>query len=959
VVKCATYEYADKFNKQCLPCDSSCLTCSFTSNTSCTSCPNGKFLYKATCLENCPSDYSENIAKQSCELIIPDKIYASLTEINNPYKFFLVFYSLKAFNLTIRNLRQELNLNCSINILDKRSFTYQITPSGLNSTSFFLEMNYVSKNLISSSLMTVSLEKSDTPFFEFITKNFTISLAKSHSCLSSQYFNLNSSSCFIKFLIDFSWSYGDQNDIIILSFNDLNLRILTAILYERLLIISIEKFAFSQDYTYILTNTSNSIKISFKFMKNVIGGVILHISLNQSIYPLINIANLTSQLLNRSYAIKLLQYYILSESEQATINNSATLSKASSQTSTAMYASSLLSPGTSFAIRGMLLMNIVQLLKYVDINYPPNVVAVFREDDSKLIFKENILDDRSDKIPFSFQLYKVSGSILNNLFDEFFQICLLIFFAIFFSFILPYSSLCKKNDIFDIILVCVKSIFIWSMVIMMLISKYLRVCVCLMLFSRYNLYMLDPLFEFFFAFFLLIYIIYLPIHLIFLIRKISVFPKEDNNQITPHLNNYSKNKVLPNEVLSLERTNYPLDEANNEHKTKEKMIKNKKIATDSNDGIFDFTQKQTYYDKNKPMKASNLNNTALSPELPPQKRHSLVDWTTVQKLNEDELNLKKTSVDWGYAGQIKEEDSQTNESDKRKITFFDKSVQEFVNEDLINYVEKKKNGILSVNIKFNGHNENKGLTENNEYNANIGKNENKRNYGINEEIAEILERKQEVLQAKHAEIRDFDLPVRNNPKKMKSNIWEKYCRIICFPFEKTCIYLFNSIQRVYKPHDVKEFSYRYRVLLKGLKKTKRINKNFFIFDLMRYFALAVAVSLFYDYPLMQICILESICLIFLIFLWITRPFEMKIDMYICLVNEGLINSAFISAVMLAIFDDIGYLDSDIRMKLGWSIVFTYLILMYSLLFNTFQRTVRLVFFVLCKLVENIKNRKKN
>ena len=80
-------------------------------------------------------------------------------------------------------------------------------------------------------------------------------------------------------------------------------------------------------------------------------------------------------------------------------------------------------------------------------------------------------------------------------------------------------------------------------------------------------------------------------------------------------------------------------------------------------------------------------------------------------------------------------------------------------------------------------------------------------------------------------------------------------------------------------------------------------------------------------------------------------------MYLCYINESIVNSAFISAVFLAYFDKNGYLDTDVRMNFGWTIVFMYMILMYGLMINTLQRLVRLMVFLVKKLIEKIKENK--
>lgn len=123
--------------------------------------------------------------------------------------------------------------------------------------------------------------------------------------------------------------------------------------------------------------------------------------------------------------------------------------------------------------------------------------------------------------------------------------------------------------------------------------------------------------------------------------------------------------------------------------------------------------------------------------------------------------------------------------------------------------------------------------------------------------------------------------------------------------------------------------------------------------------LSIVVSQLYSYPMLQILLLELICLVFFMYLLIFKPFETKGEKYLCYLNEMITNSALISAVFLAWFDKNGYLDTEVRMNLGWTIVFMYIILMYGLMINTFQRIVRLLFSLTKSLIEKIKEDKQH
>ena len=84
---------------------------------------------------------------------------------------------------------------------------------------------------------------------------------------------------------------------------------------------------------------------------------------------------------------------------------------------------------------------------------------------------------------------------------------------------------------------------------------------------------------------------------------------------------------------------------------------------------------------------------------------------------------------------------------------------------------------------------------------------------------------------------------------------------------------------------------------------------------------------------------------------------MKIEMYLCVFNECMVNCAFISAACLAWFDKEDVLDSDVRMNFGWTIVFIYMVLMYGLILNALQKMIRIAIVMLKKLMEKYKEKK--
>ena len=193
-------------------------------------------------------------------------------------------------------------------------------------------------------------------------------------------------------------------------------------------------------------------------------------------------------------------------------------------------------------------------------------------------------------------------------------------------------------------------------------------------------------------------------------------------------------------------------------------------------------------------------------------------------------------------------------------------------------------------------------------------------------------------------------------KKKRTVAFNKSVQAILLGVAKPFIFMRKWVKNKYFSKDQQQFNFSYRILLKGVKKNNGIIKYYFVLDLFRYVLLTFFVTMLLEFPLAQIIVLELICLSVLSFAVVKRPFESKIDMVLTFINESLINCSYISAVILAVFDRNHNLDIEMRMNLGWTIVFSYMFLMYSLIFNMVQRFLRLLFFYLKKFIVNIKKK---
>ena len=378
---CLGNQYMDSSGSQCYDCDSSCLTCAETGQN-CTSCSSDSALNILNGLGSCCQNnntynysnsstlqnqtYFSNFTNSTCGPICNSNLTILVTEIDNPYKFLVVFLGFNNSNFTIKMyFLEEFTLNVTASRNDSKPVSLTVLPSGINDTSFLLLFGYQNETVASTTILTISFRNSDSLNLNKLDKNCSVILSKGHICMDNvQYYDELLMKCVDKVEIDFGWSYGPDTNVILLSFTELNPLLLHSIITDSLLVLSIDTLTYGIDYLYSLSidQTSNTISIVFSYKTQIIGGPYLHISLNNSVHTSLLYENKTSYLLPHYYNIKLLDYYFLTESQERAITSTAQVIQSTGPiSSVAVYVSMLMAPGSTFAIRGMLLMNIVQL----------------------------------------------------------------------------------------------------------------------------------------------------------------------------------------------------------------------------------------------------------------------------------------------------------------------------------------------------------------------------------------------------------------------------------------------------------------------------------------------------------------------------------------------------------------------------------------------------------------------
>lgn len=154
-------------------------------------------------------------------------------------------------------------------------------------------------------------------------------------------------------------------------------------------------------------------------------------------------------------------------------------------------------------------------------------------------------------------------------------------------------------------------------------------------------------------------------------------------------------------------------------------------------------------------------------------------------------------------------------------------------------------------------------------------------------------------------------------------------------FEKLYDYL-------YLPVNLSDYRNLYAVLHKDIRQTCFFQTYFIGLDLLRHTTMSFILIIFLEYGLATISVLFAINLTFLALLIKYRPIKTNFFMNFAIINEIIINVTFTTAVLLGILDlidETGYVDE--RVNAGWVFVFAALSLLYFLIFMTVMRFLRM------------------
>ena len=461
VSACLSGNWLSTTDNLCKTCDSSCLNCSM-STTNCTSCNQNTFLDGNTCISQCLAGYwpstSDNTCKKcdvSCETCSGGSTNANCETCSNGY-----------FTNSVGDCTKNCDINqyfdASLKICQNISYISAVLCKNNSASNVFslIFINYTDsflqkiQNSASSSfsLSISNLLYSDYSYnmstipngifvwsFEFtktVNESNHLLIVFNQSYLNSMEAILTTQNVSISFssnVIEITPTLKISSDptILILTFSDQFQELFNFL--NSVSTVTISDFS-SQNYNFSIINTSNPLVFHLVLSYNVsligIQNLELTFDLSNELFM-----KTDKQLTTNKLDAALTNYYILSESDQQAIQKTQqTTDAASHTTSSATSAFSLVNSGSSLAYSALLLMNFIKFLKFLNINYPPNALAVFEAQLNFYdIWPSFTINHDDNPCDVKFDYYNVDNYVLNNTGELLIQNICLFFGAVLFN----------------------------------------------------------------------------------------------------------------------------------------------------------------------------------------------------------------------------------------------------------------------------------------------------------------------------------------------------------------------------------------------------------------------------------------------------------------------------------------------------------------------------------------------
>ena len=557
---CPDNKYQYELDKLCLICDVTCSTCSGPQPTDCIKCLNPLWvLNNNLCISQCPDEkypsstyMSSNnssicqvcelyckkcIGENQCELCLygyyydeinkncnlPKNLSFYINEITNPTKFSIVFSDYWGY------IDQNYNEIFHFSLKNNSEFialTYQIIKVtsivSLNPNSYIFYFQY-NQTIPSNSDLSLTIDLNiiyDNTDFQYKLMDNSTSyqiFLNEYKFLNNSdiYYDINTQSIMEKLHLIPNLLYTDEIMTFTLSFNyPINNLSLLVLKYSE---ITISGFNDSEFIYNISMSDLQNFLLKIKPFKSIVLYPKLQYSINiPSDYIILN--NLNPDISKAS--ITLYDYYILSDEVKDQIiscENQKAIAVSFTQESSALGTS--FSGGNPSFIQGIMLTELIMLLRYTKVDFPYNLEFFFKQQNNQNVLYFSIGEGEEkaeNSLPPDYRKKKISPYFINNVGNIIFQNAMSLSIA-FILVIITEKSM--SNSLIWKLIRFIRRKVVWGMVFFFFIGPILNFCFYIVVTLVYPAIISDyGKFNTVFACIFLIFTILFIYHLYFVIK---------------------------------------------------------------------------------------------------------------------------------------------------------------------------------------------------------------------------------------------------------------------------------------------------------------------------------------------------------------------------------------------------------------------------------------------------------
>lgn len=918
LIKCPNDKFQYETNKICLVCDSKCKTCFGINEDECLSCMKSEdFLDESQCVSLCPANKfpSANNLCESCgpncvfclgvkecgqclegyylqeETFICQKIkdlYIVVQNVFKPFVFLIKFSQPWSYiDDQIKDIFKFQLINNTKNIGLTPKIIEPSPYENLSFCSYYLSLSYNKSFDIDDFIslrVNVSINYSKTNHEYRLINNssdFLIPLGNFvYQDDKNFIFNSTSNSYIQKRKIKPTLSNTGNSIILKLDFDfiDLNLNLFV----ERFSTLKIDGFL-TTDFDYEINGTDyvNSYTITIKPFKSIVLGPIATYSLQiPESYILINSFSVNEA----TTTIKMNNYYLNSsygEIEKVLKDQKQTVS---SMATSSAAAGTLLSSGNPLFLQGLMLSQLILMLKFNDINYPPVVDELFKETPlPKMIFFYEFEANEQDLkvMPQHYIDESVSPYFLNNYGENIGQNAVLFIIGII---LLVITAKITRINFIMKMLRMIRSILVWEPIIFWYFEALLRFFFFIFVSLLYPaIYSKNGIFNYCTAIIFLVFGVGFLIHIRL---TISVCSRLKLNEFSHKLSIFMKDSptMIRNSNFSISRKTRIFDE------NTMKSLKFTKTSVILHDPNIESSKNVDFNSSVFPNKNKNSFNKIQSKEIKEFDKNYNILMSPITPNSPPSLNSPPPLT-----------------SPPNLLDFEKKSKVSFVPQ--ANFFEKipksKESGESSGDSP-----ENKEIISNNNTNLPSPLRFRKTHEFFESEVSSPVGK----------------IIIKRNSDENKEKIPQKKSLISNF-------FNYKIFKMLYSPKNQDQYLKDYAFLHEEIKNTN-YRKYFVFIDVVRQIIIVIAFATLRFKPLIQMIFINVFNMSFIFTMMILQPFKQKLSFFISLVNELITETAFVGVLSLAILDALEDEDIEIRTKCGVIIIIANLCLLYWIIFTS-------------------------